>query len=206
MNGIGREFFKFELMVVLVCGLAFAAAPAAADEQRGYEEGEYGPVPGPEYTAAVNEQAKRVCLSYQNGLWGSKFAQALRIDLPFGPKLGRYLGADVRGLFVHTDGDPTLDYDPLIGLDVGFFGRGPVLFGVIRLYGGGGLIVGIRPGSGVTDRVKISGGGHLGVEFFASPYQSFAIEIGGQGPGHATGEDGGASVMGIMNVYPGRAR
>ena len=49
-----------------------------------------------------------------------------------------------------------------------------------------------------------SGGGHMGLEAFATPRMSVSVEIGGQGAVHGLGLDGGASVMGGVNFWFGR--
>jgi hypothetical protein len=110
---------------------------------------------------------------------------------------------------VYTDGDAGLDSvgDPVFNSGLELFGRSPVLLGLLRVYGGGGAWVGarLRP-SDVGRTWRVGGGGHFGVEFAISSRASLQFELGGQAPGHALGYDAGASVMGGVMVYTGRAK
>ena len=96
-------------------------------------------------------------------------------------------------------------WDPVVFGGLELFGRSPVMGGVVRIYGGGGVFAGGRPLPTSRGRAwGISGGGHMGIEAFAAPRMSFSVEIGGQAPVHALAYDAGASVMGGVNFYFGR--
>ena len=85
---------------------------------------------------------------------------------------------------------------------VELFGRGPVMLGVLRTYGGGGITYGAPIGVDATPAV--GGGGHYGVEVIAAPRMSFTFEVGGQAPLAASEVDGGAHVMAGATFYLGR--
>jgi hypothetical protein len=174
-------------------------AMAAAD--RGPEP--VASVPDREYSLRVNRAARGVGLGYHNGLWGHGFGHGLHLDVPFGRRVGQFFGLRLQGTFVHSEVGSR--YDPVAFGGVELFGRSPVMGGIVRLYGGGGVFVGGRPMPGVEGRRwGVAGGGHLGIEAFINPRMSFAVQIGGQSPVHAHGIDGGPNVMGHINVYFGR--
>jgi hypothetical protein len=134
------------------------------------------------------------------GLWGSQFGQGLKVDLPFGPKVGQYMGIRLRGLFVHEE--TATEFTPVVGGGAEIFGRGPVLMGVVRVYGGGGVYVGEALNLAAAEP-RWTLGGHYGVEVLVSPRNSFTFEVGGQGPLHPDGNDAGASVMAGATFYLG---
>jgi len=162
------------------------------------------PVLDREHSLRVNRRARGLGIGVSQGLWGRSFTQQLRLDIPFGVRVGQFFGLRAHGTFVHSaPGDAA--FDPVVFGGLELFGRSPVMGGVVRIYGGGGVFAGARPNP--TDRGRrwgISGGGHMGIEAFASPRMSFSVEIGGQGNVHALGLDAGPSVMGGVNFYFGR--
>jgi hypothetical protein len=161
-----------------------------------------GPAPTRAFVETTNRRWRGVGLGFDMGLWGRTFAQGLKIDIPFGRRIGQFVGARARGLWGHHD--LTGRYDPVINTGLELFGRGPVLWGVMRVYGGGGVWVGTRPfPTNEGTRWRVSGGGHFGFEAMIAPRASFTFEVGGQSSGHALGVDAGASVMGGTMVYLG---
>lgn len=162
------------------------------------------PVLDRDYVLRVNRRARGLGIGVSQGLWGQSFTQSVRLDIPFGFRAGQFFGLRAHGTFVHpARGDAA--YDPVVFGGLELFGRSPVMGGVVRIYGGGGVFVGGRPNP--TDRGRrwgINGGGHMGIEAFAAPSMSFSVEIGGQGNVHALGLDAGPSVMGGVNFYFGR--
>jgi hypothetical protein len=152
----------------------------------------------------VVSHAQNLGVGLDWGAWGQGFAQSIHVDAPlFGGRRGGAFGLRVRGVMVYGPATASR-FDPTVFGDLELFGRGPVLLGLARVYGGGGLFVGAAPlALPRTDRnVRVSGGGHMGIEVFASPYNSFYVEVGGQAPLHPTRYDAGASVMGGMTFYP----
>jgi hypothetical protein len=161
------------------------------------------PVLDRDYVVAVNRRARGVGIGFRQGVWGSGFGQALHVDLPFGRRVGQFFGARVTGTVVHGEVDDR--YDPVAFGGLELFGRSPVMGGVVRAYGGGGVFAGGRLHPRIEGaRYGIAGGGHVGLEAFVGPRVSFSIEVGGQGPVHALGLDAGASVMGGVNLWFGR--
>jgi hypothetical protein len=189
--------------IVIVSLLVLAPSAAAAQE----EEGEIGDlVPGPPATEAyareVNSQARGLGIGIDQGFWGSGFAQGIHLDIPF-PVIGQFVGVRARGLVAWGPFDAT-EVDPALFGGVEFFGRSPVVFGLARIYGGGGVHIGGRPHPTTdTDTFGVSGGGHLGVEVFGTPWMAYAVEVGGQGNVHGDGIDAGASIMGAVRFYVG---
>ncbi|HCP46138.1 MAG TPA: hypothetical protein DIU15_08860, partial [Deltaproteobacteria bacterium] len=95
-------------------------------------------------------------------------------------------------------------FDPNLAVHVELALRSPVLMGVVRFYVAPALFVGLRPRPIEDDpktelnegaRWSFAGGGYYGVEFFTSPYSSFFIEVGGQGPAHKLAVDSGFNLM-----------
>lgn len=176
------------MMTTLMLGLP--AAIAASD-----------PVVGPraddEYVRSINAKWRGVGLGYTNGLWGERYAQGVNLDLPFGPKLGQFLGLRTRGVMAYVG-----DHSPVALGGVELFGRGPVLMGILRVYGGGGVYGGTVLGDPDAE-LSFTAGGHYGVEAIVAPRVSFNFEVGGQGPIHPLGRDGGASVMAGSTFYLG---
>ena len=166
------------------------------------------PVLDAEYSRAVNRRARGLGIGLHQGLWGSGFGQRLHLDVPFGRRIGQFMGLRVQGTLVHLESDLANGdqrWDPVAFGGLELFGRSPVMGGIVRLYGGGGVYGGGRPlPTAQGRRYGIGGGGHMGIEAFASPLMSFSVEIGGQSPVHGLGLDGGASVMGGINFYFGR--
>ncbi len=131
-----------------------------------------GPLPTEEYIRDVNAAARRTSIGITNGMWGSAWGSDVHVDVPFGPRVGQFYGARIRAIVVDTSVNPAV----APGLEL--FGRSPVMMGVLRMYGGGGVHVWIDT---VTGDVLPGGGGHMGFEGFVSPNMAFLMEIGGQG-------------------------
>lgn len=186
------------LAAALLLNATAVAAPVAPPED--------GPVATAEYVAEVNDRWGGVGLGFDMGLWGSAFGTSLKADLPLGSgRLGQHLGVRVRGLSVHDEYQG--DFTPVVAGGAELFGRGPVMFGAFRVYGGGGFYYGGTLGRAAhVYAPAVVGAGHFGVELAASPRQSFTIEIGGQGPMSPEGTDEGASVMAGTTIYLGRVR
>jgi hypothetical protein len=150
------------------------------------------------YVTRVNRNLRGLGLGYDNGLWGGDFAQGVKIDVPFGPRLGQFVGARLRGVMTH----PSSVEDGPIGMaGLELFGRGPVMAGLVRVYGGGGAWYGGTLGS--SEEPALAFGGHYGLEALLTPRMTFAIEIGGQSPVDGGGRSAGASVMGGATFYLG---
>ncbi|MCB9750009.1 MAG: hypothetical protein H6713_08405 [Myxococcales bacterium] len=164
-----------------------------------------GPAITEDHIRDINRKWAGLGLGYHNGLWGRGYAQGLKLDIPFGRRVGQHFGMRVHGTLVHPPVGTGGIYDPVINTGLELFGRGPVWLGILRAYGGGGAWLGIRPNpTGEGKDYQFTGGGHLGVEVIVAPRMSFTIEIGGQGPGHGLrNDDAGASVMGGFMVYLG---
>ncbi len=183
-----------------------STSTASASEPHGPEP--VAPVIDRAYSLRVNRRARGVGIGLRQGLWGSAFGQSLHIDVPFGRRVGQFVGARVQATIAHsvsetTDGGERWDPVTFGGLEL--FGRSPVMGGIVRIYGGGGLFVGGRPvPTSEGKQFGIGGGGHMGIEAFASERMSFSVEVGGQSPIHALGHDAGASVMGGIQFYFGR--
>jgi hypothetical protein len=161
------------------------------------------PVLDREYSIRVNRRARGVGIGFRQGVWGDGFGQALHLDIPFGRRVGQFFGARVSGTVVHGQVDDR--YDPVAFGGLELFGRSPVMGGVVRVYGGGGAMLGGRLRPEIEGRrYGVAGGGHLGLEAFVTPWISFSVEVGGQGPVHAMALDGGANVMGGVNLWFGR--
>jgi hypothetical protein len=196
------------LIAVLSSFSCFAAADGASTAPSEVTAPHRGPEPvAPVLDAAwsrdVNRRARGLGLGMRQGLWGRSFAQALHLDVPFGRRVGQFFGLRLQGIIVHAGEGHRYDGVVMGGLEL--FGRSPVMGGVVRLYGGGGVWAGGRIAPTSEGRTwGVAGGGHLGIEAFAAPSLAFAVEIGGQSPVHALGYDGGPSVMGGIHVYFGR--
>lgn len=160
------------------------------------------PVADAAYSQAVNRSARGVGLGLDQGLYGSAFGQRLHLDVPFGRRVGQFFGLRVQGTVAYAVRGA---FDPVALGGLELFGRSPVMGGIVRIYGGGGVFVGGRFAPLVEgSRFGIAGGGHMGIEAFGTSRMSFSVEIGGQGPVHAQGLDAGASVLGGINFYFGR--
>ena len=213
-----RSVFPLTLAATLALpSLALAAEPGLAVEAPPTVESlamqarapALGPMPTPAQIDRTNRIWRGVGIGYDIGLWGrAHFAQTLKIDIPFGWRVGQFFGLRVRGTMVYTDSGsrPGDVFDPVFNHGIELFGRGPVMLGILRVYGGGGAWLGVRLNpTRVGQRYGIGGGGHLGVEFMLAPRISLQLEVGGQAPGHSLGYDGGASVMAGLMIYTGSA-
>lgn len=185
-----------------------AAEPAVVAAQPVVEAQPVTRAPGT-FSAAqigwINRRWSGVGVGYDNGIWGGKFGQSIKVMIPFGRDVGRFVGLRVRGAMVHHVDDAMDQFDPVINAGVEFIGRSPVWWGVLRVYGGGGAWAGIRPNpTSLGAQYRIGGGGFFGFEAFAAHFMAFTLEVGGQAPGHGLGIDGGGSVMGGMMFYFGR--
>lgn len=156
------------------------------------------PVTGPrfddDFVEDVNRKWRGLGIGYDNGLWGSHFAQSLKFDIPFGPKVGQFWGLRLKGQQLHAL--PGSDVW-LMGGGGEIFGRGPVVHGIVRTYGGGGAWV----MSDLDGETAVSVGGHFGVETYFHRRGSLHIEIGGQSG--AFSSDQGASVVAGTTFYLG---
>lgn len=151
----------------------------------------------------MNDRLGGVGIGFDMGLWGDRYANGLKVDVPLGKgDLGQHFGVRLRGVMVHDDtGDR---FTPVAAGGAELFGRGPVLLGVVRVYGGGGLYYGGIVDSQIETAPTLIGGGHFGVEVAASKRQTFSFEVGGQGPLTPEEFDAGASVMAGTTVYLGK--
>lgn len=163
------------------------------------------PPPDLERIAEINRKWRGVGIGLSNGLFGQSFAQGLRVDIPFGRRVGQFAGMRVEGRYVQPPAGTPGPYDPLITTGLGFWGRGPVWQGLFRVYGGGEAWVGIRPRTAAGgERVGFGGGGYVGTEFLVSDRFAFHFEIGGHGPTHRLRkDDAGARAMAGFTVYLG---
>jgi hypothetical protein len=152
----------------------------------------------------MNDRLAGVGVGFDMGLWGDRYANGLTVSIPFGKgDLGQHFGVRLRGVLVHDDtGD---QFTPVAAGGAELFGRGPVLLGVLRVYGGGGLYYGgIVNSPSVDSTPELIGGGHFGVEFAVTKRQTFSFEVGGQGPISPEEFDAGASVMAGWTIYLGK--
>jgi hypothetical protein len=188
---------------LLASSVAFARTPTAKAPPVGIAPA--GPLPvetAPEHTQLAlspltwsEPVGQGFSLAFENGAWGERWSQGLRIGVP----LGRHAGVNARGLFLSgidpvDDGPFTAD----AGGRIDVIGRSYPLLNVVRLYGGGGVQVFV-PAFNLGDRkTRVGGGGHFGFEFFQSPYLSFFVEVGGQGGLPAPG----ATILAGMAFYP----
>lgn len=166
----------------------------------------YAPLPpSVEEVADINRVWRGLGMGYSNGLFGRSYAQSVRIDVPFGRRIGQFMGARLEGRLIHPPVNTPGPYDPAFTSGLMLFGRTPVWQGRFRVYGGAGTWVGIRPDpTDVGEQLRLAGGGFFGTEFMLNRRTSFTFEVGGQSPGHDGREDdGGASVMGGVTVYLG---
>ncbi|MEM6995778.1 MAG: hypothetical protein AAF721_35035 [Myxococcota bacterium] len=197
-----------DLSLLLCTSLMFAGPSAAAPSDTMIGPEPVAPVPDRDYSLRVNRRARGLGIGFSQGLWGRGFGQTLRFDIPFGRRVGQFFGARLAGTIVHAEStlaDGAKRWDPSVFGAVELFGRSPVMGGIVRVYGGGGLHFGGRPvPTPQGAKVAVGGGGHMGIEAFASPRVAFSVEIGGQRGVHGLGHDGGASVMGGVNLYFGR--
>ena len=165
-----------------------------------------GPSATREQILDINRVWRGFGVGYDGGLVGRSFAHGLKLVIPFGYRIGQFIGARVRGLMVYPEPGAD-DFDPVVDMGLELFGRGPVLLGILRPYGGGGAWVGVRPNPTQSgDQWAVGGGGHFGIEALVARRISFTFEVGGQSGGHDLGLDTGATVMGGMMVYLGATR
>ncbi len=188
-----------------------ASAEASASEASAALEGPeapagrpdvIAPLPDLDYAMRVNRYARGVGIGFNQGIWGEGFGQSLSVDLPFGRRIGQFFGARLAGTFVHVRGDK--GYDPVGFGHIDLFGRSPVMAGLVRAYGGGG----IRLGGHVTpanraESFAFTGGGYFGLELFAAPRVSFNVEVGVQGPIHVAALDAGGSATAGVKIWLG---
>jgi hypothetical protein len=153
-----------------------------------------------DFVRATNARWRGLGLGYDNGLWGQVFAQGIKADVPFGPKVGQFFGLRLRGVMMHSGVGE--GYDPVFMGGAELFGRGPVLAGIVRVYGGGGLWYGAQV-VGDDGATGLAGGGHYGIEALVWDRGSFSFEVGGQSGLHGDGPGIGASVMAGTTVYLG---
>jgi hypothetical protein len=177
-------------MLVTLLGAVALAAPEP-----------YAPLPTQEFTEEINRNWRGVGIGYDNGLWGQQFAQGLKVDVPFGPKVGQFAGIRVRGLMVNSWNNVIQD-QPLYLVGGELFGRGPVWAGIVRVYGGGGVWYGTTEVAR-EQQDGIAAGGHYGVEAILFERGSFTFEIGGQSGIDGDGPGLGASVMAGIMFYLG---
>lgn len=160
-----------------------------------------GPFPTSEYIETVNRFARGPGLGLQFGNWGKGGHLGLRTDIPFGWHYGQYCGLRL-GANAVLPLHETNRADPVVFGAAELFGRSPVIYGLVRFYGGGGLHFGGSPKPVHGGRTfGFSGGGHAGIEFFAAPYWSFTLEIGGQSGLHPSKYDAGFQVNSGMVFY-----
>ena len=185
-----------------------AAAPEAAPPAQQVREQSITRTPGTfsdDQIRWINRRWSGVGVGFDNGLWGGKYGPSIKVSIPFGRNIGRFLGMRVRGMIVHHSDDVADQFDPVVNVGGELFGRSPVWWGVLRVYGGGGLWAGIRPNPTSSGaRYRLGGGGFVGLEAFAAPFMAFTFEVGGQAPGHGLGVDAGGSAVGGMIFYFGR--
>lgn len=174
----------------------------AADSDSGGRPDIIAPVLDAEDVRRINGYARGVGVGMNQGIWGEGFGQSLHLDIPFGRRLGQFFGMRLAGTFVHGQVDGR--YDPVGFGHVELFSRSPVVGGVMRAYGGGGVRLGGRLDTKASGpRYGITGGGHFGLEFFAAPRVSFNVEVGVQGPVHPAGLDGGGNATAGVTIWLG---
>ena len=66
------------------------------------------PVLDQDFVERVNRNWRGLGIGYDNGLWGSSaagsaFAQGIKVDIPFGPRVGQFVGVRVRALVAHGE-------------------------------------------------------------------------------------------------------
>lgn len=160
------------------------------------------PTPDADAVRRINGYARGVGIGFQQGVWGKGFGQSLHLDLPFGRRVGQFFGLRLAGTFVH--GQVEGRYDPVGFGHVELFGRSPVIGGIVRAYGGGGIRAGGRVHPDLSGRrYGFTGGGHFGLEVFAAPRVSFNVEVGVQGPVHSKGLDTGGNAMAGVTIWLG---
>jgi hypothetical protein len=194
----------------ILCSLALTLAPSIALAQQATATAEpddqgpvLGPLPTPEYIEAVNRRGRGFGIGADMGVWGTGFGQGLHVDVPFGWDIGQFFGLRLRGVFAHGSPEAAA-FDPVVLGGAELFGRGPVMMGIVRVYGGGGIHVGGRPSpDGGGEKSGLSGGGHIGLEAFSTPGFAGFVEVGGQGAIHPGGIDAGPSVMAGGRLYLG---
>ncbi len=183
-------------ILLVLSALSLTSSALAADAPAD------GPLATEQYIAEVNDRWGGVGIGMDIGLWGDRFGQGFKVDVPFGSgTAGQHFGARGRVLLVHDDFGG--QFAPVAAGGVELFGRGPVMLGIVRVYGAGGFYYGTTLNR-VDATPALAGGGHFGVEFAASKRHSFTFEVGGQGPMHPDEIDAGASVMAGTTVYLGR--
>lgn len=113
------------------------AAPAESTDPDVYPQR----YPNKKYIDSVLERSKHASLGYALGRQGDGFAFGVRFDKPVTKTNWGYLQA-----FHYTNFGPLKGYfDPVLMFGVNFVVRTKLVFGIFRLYGGGGFHVGYRP-------------------------------------------------------------
>jgi hypothetical protein len=176
------------------------AQPTSLDANSAYD----GPLATQQHVSEMNDRLAGVGIGFDMGLWGDRFANGLKVDVPLGTgRLGQFFGVRLRGLVVHDDFEGR--FQPVAAGGVELFGRSPVQLGALRVYGAGGLYYGATMNTLSGDAApELVGGGHFGVEFAANKRQTFSFEVGGQGPISDREFDAGASVMAGTTIYLGK--
>ena len=93
------------------------AEPSRASKARDVN---IGPTISEEHVRDINRKWAGVGIGYHNGLWGQGFAQGLKLDIPFGRKVGQHFGMRLHGTLVHPPPGTGGIYDPVIntGLEI----------------------------------------------------------------------------------------
>jgi hypothetical protein len=172
-----------------------------------------------EYIEKVNLKAEGIGFGFVTGFWEPSIVVGLKTVIPVNKKKNFNLKFRVfmpLGPF-STHASYRGHFDPYIGTEFGILIRTPVFFGLIRLFVGGGLYVGVRLNTFENDdksqcwqekscRVGVTGGGGAGIEVFAGEKgtRAFFIEVGGQGPTHPLNYDMGAHVIAGSTWYFGK--
>jgi hypothetical protein len=179
---------------------ATPATPATAATPATPATGAPPPVLGPKFdpiwSDRINRNMRGVGVGFDQGLWGHSMGQTLKFSIPFGKRIGQFFGVKLRGMMVHDVWSGTSDAAFGGGLEL--FGRSPVYLGLVRLYGGGGVLAGGRPFRAMGDVTKVwkvGGGGHFGVEFVLTPRMTITLEVGAHSGIHGRNIDAGPSVM-----------
>jgi len=97
--------------------------------------------PNKKYIDSVLERSKHASLGYALGRQGDGFVFGVRFDKPVTKTNWAYLQG-----FYYTNFGPLKGwFDPVLMLGVNFVVRTKLVFGIFRLYGGGGFHAGFRP-------------------------------------------------------------
>ncbi|MEN0060764.1 MAG: hypothetical protein AAGA48_01375 [Myxococcota bacterium] len=152
-----------------------------------------GPLASPQEVAAINRKWRGLGFGADGGTLGRGTGYGIRLDVPFGRRAGQFFGARLRGLAVSSA-------DPVVWMGgISLFGRGPVLLGILRVVGGGGLLVGVD----AQGEPALGGGGHYGIEVRLAPRTALSVEFGSQGGRGVLDVVRGPSVRAGVMVYLG---